>query len=542
MLLRLKILVLLQISNKYKLKKIETNGRLMARIGLAVLLIIILSGVYYALGLILTNIIGLGREVEIFTFVLVLIQLFSIIACVMGLLDNLYVAKDNMILLAYPTNPNEVFISKLIVYYIYDLIKSFFFFLPLFIGFGLVFGLFSLLYILVSLLALVLLPLFPVLIAALLTMPLLYIKKLFQRFAALRLGFIGILLIALFVFIRYLMGFLPVPLRILAMYDIFIDLLKSIIAKVNGIALFYNNIGMLFYRIQPGINALIILVVLCGLILAVITISRPLYFKMASKSSEHANLKAHKGKNTAHRNLFMTFFKKEQILALRNFGEFINNYSFMVALPYVFYIMMSIFVSVDRNELGNILTVVFSLTITLLMASASNTASAMAITSEGSEFGLLKTAPGRTDKMAWAKIIFNLGFSTILIVVSYLLFIYFNPRADQTPSLMIMMIASILINIGLIFWSFQIDLLNPRLSEYASSGALAHQKNHADSIKIGFGWTILLSAIFSFFLLDKSTSITLNYTKILAISGLFFMVRLFLFSKYLKAYFKEIEF
>lgn len=541
MFLRLKILVLLQISNKYQLKKIQKNGRLVGRIGLAVLFLTAMSGVCVALGIVLTKIIGIGQEVSIFTFIIVLVQAFSILSNVIGLMDNLYLAKDNTILLSYPANHNEVFLSKLIVYYIYDFIKSFFFFLPLLIGFGIVFQRMSFSYVIATLIFVVILPLFPVLMAALLTMPLIFIKKLLQRIRFVKSILVVAALIGLFLLIQQLLAALPTPLRILAMYDLFIEGFKNIMLQVANYSLFYNHIGAIFYQQNIWLNYAYVGGVLIGLLLAVFFISRPLYFKMASKSSEHATLQKHASKNKAHRNLFVTFFKKEQILAVRNFGSFLNDYAFMVATPYVFYIMMSIFASVDRNQLGNTLMIVFSLSITLMMATASNTASAAAITSEGDEFTLLKTAPGETHNMAWAKILFNVVFSTIMIIASYLLFIHLNQRIQDTTSLYVMMGASILINIGLVFWSFQIDMLNPSLSEYASTGALAHQKNASQSIKIGFGWTLLLSFVFILFFFDKQTPINFIYLKIIGLSFTFFAVRFFLFSKYLKAYFKKIE-
>ena len=98
----------------------------------------------------------------------------------------------------------------------------------------------------------------------------------------------------------------------------------------------------------------------------------------------------------------------------------------MFATPYVVFIMASIFSAVERNELGHTMTIVFTAFIVLIMASASNTSSALAITKEGSEFVLLKTAPANTTNMAWAKIFFNIIFSSIMIVVSFLVIIFIS--------------------------------------------------------------------------------------------------------------------
>lgn len=535
-------MALLQISNKYKFKKPENVKRLLAKIALRIFGLIIITALCAGLTMLLTEIIGIPKDANLLTCIIVLMQVFSIVACLGGLMDNLYTSRDNQILLSYPAQPIEVFLSKLIVYYIYELIKSIYFFLPFFLGFGIILKLISPLYILASVLMTVLLPLFPVLIASLLSIPFLYLKRLLRIHSLIK-GVLGLgMMVGIFLLLDFLLGFLPVPLRILAMYDVFIAKLKEFILFVNDYALYYKAISAIFFNVNALWGYLLTLGILIFLALLVTFILRPFYFRMASRSSEHANLKAHPGRNVVHQNTFVTFLKKEWLLATRAFGDFVNNYSFIIALPYVLYIMLTIFASVDRNNLGDTLLATFSLAITLLMATASNTASAMAITSEGQEFTLLKTAPGKTSNLAWAKILFNLVFSTVIIIFSYLLFIFMTDRRIDVPALLLMMFASILINSGLIFWSFQIDLLNPKLSEYASTGTVAHGNNYSTSILIGFCWTLFFTLVFTLFFLDKSTTDAVRNIKILGMALGFFVARFYLFSKYLKAFFKEIEF
>ncbi|MFA6738882.1 MAG: hypothetical protein WCS53_00765 [Bacilli bacterium] len=539
---RIKVLALLQISNKYKIKRFDYSKRfrIIARAFLYLLMLVVLTVVFAGFTLVLIDIIGLPRNSSILTFVIVVMQAFGIVSCLVGLNKNLYTSKDNPILLAYPARPIEVYISKLLVYYIYELIKSISFFIPFFFGFGIYMGIFTALYAINTILMALILPVFPVLIGALVTIPLLFIKRIFQANAWLK-GLFGIAgLVVLFIGLRYALSFLPVPLRILAMYDVFVDGLKAVIATTNQIATFYNVIGYMFFGQQIVQGYAILTGAVITLLLLIIFISRPYYLKMASRSSEHANLKKHKGENIVHTNTFFTFIRKEWLLTIRNPAEFISNYSFMIATPYVLFTMMTIFASVDRDKLGNIMLITFSLLITLLMATASNTASATAVTAEGQEFSLLKTAPGKVSNMAWAKIIFNLAFSTIMIILSYVLVILFCDRIDFVQPLLIMMGAAVLINGGLIFWSFQLDLLNPQLSEYAVSGASAHAKNFSKSITLGFLSSVLFTVLFMLFFLENTTDEIRNI-KILALVLVFFATRFYFFVLNMRAYFKEIE-
>jgi hypothetical protein len=267
----------------------------------------------------------------------------------------------------------------------------------------------------------------------------------------------------------------------------------------------------------------------------------PLYFSLASKSNEQANEKKRRGGNVAHKNTFFTFVKKEWLLSIRNLSEFINNYSFMFATPYVLYIMVSIFTAIDRNELGHSMTIAFSGFIVLILASASNTSSALAITQEGSEFVLLKTAPADTSNMAWAKIFFNLIFSTVMIVISFIILILFCDRIKNPNVYWLMMLAVIFINAGLILWSFQIDIVNPHLRECASNNNSSTVNNAAESIKIGLIITVFFTVLAVLFLMDGDNFLW-QWFRIIGIAFVFLAARFYMFRGYLKNVFPDIEY
>ena len=225
----------------------------------------------------------------------------------------------------------------------------------------------------------------------------------------------------------------------------------------------------------------------------------------------------------------------------------------MFATPYVLFIMMGIFTSINLNEYGVYLTVAFSGFVTLLMCCASNTDSALAITKEGSEFVLLKTVPANCVHMAWAKIFFNLIYSSVMIIISFVLVIVFCPMFDKTSTgypwpwlidndwLWAMMVAVLFVNSGMIFWSFQIDIMNPRLREYATSGDTSHMSNGGKSVVIGLIVAVAFTAL-CLFLLRDTNNMLLNWGIFIGISALFMGVRLYMFTSYLNNVFPYIEY
>lgn len=554
---RLKLLTLLQLSDRLKVKKIENSKQVAARIAIGALLVAVLTGIMCLLLFAICDVMVVPKNEDIVVFFISIFQVLSVIACTNGLLKTLYTGKDNAILLSYPARHVEVFISKLLVYYISEFVKSIFMLLPLFLSVGIMFNNFTFIYIISSIFMIVVLPLFPVLIGALITIPLMYFNRLLLKVPFLKtLGAIG-LLVLLFYIIVWIVELIPVPFRLVALYGEFMDKFVVFLKSFNEYALYYNSIGLMMFGKDAFINFLIVLGVLVGLIVLIVLISMPLYFSLASKSSEQANTKKHRGGNITHKNTFFTFVKKEWLLSTRNFSDFINNYSFLIALPYVAYLATSIMLAIYRNELGNFLTVGVLGCIPLILASASNTSSAMAITQEGSEFVLLKTVPANTMNMCWAKIFFNMIFSTAMIVISFVVVQIFCTRFCDRPDIpeymknVIVMIPAkdlwltclcvVIINVGLILWSFQLDINNPNLREYASNGDSSNNKNISQSIKIGLIVTLIFTVLLVLFLWGEGNGM-FTWAKIIGICVAFLALRFYFFRNYLKYVFPRIEY
>ncbi len=537
---RLRILTLLQLSDRLNLKKYKNSTKLATSITIGLVGLIVFTLLYCGILFVLCDLIMIPKNQTILTFVVFVIQILSIIACTHGLNKTLYYGKDNMILLSYPADHHEVFLSKLLVYYVYEFIKNFFFMLPLLISIGIMFKIFSVHYAIATILFLIFLPMFPVLIGAILTLPLVLIKRLLKKIPLIReIGVVGLLVLVFLLLIK-IMDTIPVPLRIVALYNQFITNFTNFIVNVNKYSLFYNNIGEILFSENLLINYLIVFGVLIGLLVIVVLSSMPLYFKLASKSQEQANVKKHKNVNKAYSNTFRTFFRKEWILTKRNIGDFINNYIFMFATPFVVFVMTSIITAIDRNELGFSLTTASIGLVTLMMASASNTSSALAITQEGSEFVLLKTAPADSTNMAWAKIFFNLTFSTIMIVLSFVVVTIFCDRLTDLGTVWCLCGGTILVNASLILWSFELDIKNPSLREYASSNDATAIKNVSTSIRIGLVMSFVYAVIVVLGLYLWGGLIA--KLLILGFPVLLLGVRFFFFWNYLKYVFPRIEY
>lgn len=538
---KLKILSLMQLSEKMKFKRDATANQKLGVVGKLVAAMGIAYGIFTLLFFLIFKVLFFSASVNLFIFVLFLMQIISIISNTVTMSSTLYTSKDNQLLMTYPVKHLHVYISKVVVSYIIELRKSLIFTFPIFMAYAtIVTNVLTPNFVISGIFYSVILPIFPVLIGAILSIPLMYFKKLLNSQTIIK----GLLTLALFIgllFLTYfLVSLLPDNLRIVALYNSFLTKLDAFLENVNSFAGYTLFIGRAMYGIDPWLNDLIAIGILIGVAVVSILISLPLFYKLASSATENSVQKVHNSKNTYHSSTFLTFMRKELILSIRNASDFISDYFFLFIMPFVLVLMASIYLRIDTNPLGDAMTYGFIGLIALIMLSASNTSSATAISSEGTEFVLLKTSPGKSRNIVWAKLLINYIISLTMTTISWIfLSIVTKSRVDMFQ-LWIVYIFIVIIEFGLILWSIQLDILHPKLKEYANSQNRSDVKNFSSSILIGLVVSLILSIIMIvIFLMNLPVWIIL--VLLLALALIFVGIRLYLLINYIYAFFNDIE-
>ena len=172
---RIKILTAMQLKNR-KNRKARTKSSTSISIIIQVAVCLLMTVALYFVLNYLNNLAILPIDTNFFLLMLFITQAISIIACVFGLTNVLYMEKDNTVIFSLPARPAEIFISKLAVFYITEFKKNLFFLIPFFIAFGIALKLSFTFYIFVVFM-IVLLPFIPVFMGAIFSLPLMYIKK-----------------------------------------------------------------------------------------------------------------------------------------------------------------------------------------------------------------------------------------------------------------------------------------------------------------------------------------------------------------------------
>ena len=552
----------MQFSEKSGALHRSTKSFKLGLFGKAFLLMVIALAAFLLLFYLMFNVVFFRATPELFIFLVFILQVLSIIACTVSLSRDLYMSKDNMILMSYPVKHIEIFISKLIVAYLVELKKSFTMTLPLFIAFGVIANSFmSVNYVLGAIFYTLLLPLIPVLIGSLLSIPFVYLGRAIRKAGWVKGLFTLIIFAGLIVLCILYTNWLNEigEIRLLALWNRFQKGFTAFLGTVNRFALYNNFVGYSMLgssALDIFLNYLFFILVLIGLIAIIIVTALPTYYHLSSLANEKSSSKAHKGKNKAHKSTFFTFFRKEVTLAVRNLSNFASDYIFLFIMPIVLILLTTTFAHINRNSLGYSLTYGFIALITLILLAASNTASATAISSEGNEFVLLKTAPGDTKNIIWSKLLLNFFIAFIATLISYILLTVFLQKEVESGRINIGIVwaifaLAVFIESGELLTAIQYDILNPRLREYANSENKNEIKNSGRSVLNGIVMAIVGTAIIFLSVLiiipslidgfGETNAILITIGGISLFGIIYLLVKFYFLVQYRNAYFEEIE-
>ena len=185
----LQALVMMQLKDKLDFDFLSSKRTLISKIVFTLLKFIIVTAA--AMGVFkISLMIGLFSlssslvPTYVMVFVFGLIFLLSTLSATVGLMHSLYFADDNKVLITFPVNTNLLFLSKLIVFYVFELLRSYMFTVPIFIGFGIA-NRMPFFYYVWILFAFLFVSALPVMIGALLSIPAMYIYRFFKKVPAL---------------------------------------------------------------------------------------------------------------------------------------------------------------------------------------------------------------------------------------------------------------------------------------------------------------------------------------------------------------------
>ena len=133
---QIKTLVLMQLKDKLDFNWLKSNKNRIHTVMTSIIKFAVLTLIYtiilYAASLL--KLIYDSDMPKIMTLVITVLMIMQLISCTIGLTKSLYYSEDNRVLITLPVTNNKIFISKLLVFFFYELKRSFSFTIPIILG------------------------------------------------------------------------------------------------------------------------------------------------------------------------------------------------------------------------------------------------------------------------------------------------------------------------------------------------------------------------------------------------------------------------
>ena len=548
----LSVLVKMQLKEKlnFKAQNFKSKSAMFHGI-LSALKFLVITALCYAL-LFLCNLIGLfsllgkmpASVIAIVFFVMIILQTIS---AGWSLTKNLYFSQDNPILLVLPCGNTKIYISKLIVFYLFELMRNMSFMVPLFTAYGLISGL-SILYYPWMLFCFIFISMFPVLIGVILSMPLMWFYNFFRQYK--RVQFVCITTLVTLVVFALTRGINLIPENInisgaewanffnkvqglletfKTNYSVIYKLVKMVTGDYEGLKyVFFNGSNFIAF-----IQMIIILTIVFAI--GYLTV-RPLFYVMASKPLEHTKKNNKKQKENIPNNKIVSIIKTETLLNLRDSSKVFNNIVLMISMPILIFLLNKILGAMDTKLLGNVMAVAFNILIMLLISLSSNYAAASAFSRDGKSSYLIKVQPSQCQTLLLSKLMFN----AVFMVVSFIATGTVLARSNilETGSAIILVIGCMMIYFAHLCYSAELDVMHQKVELYSTTNENINP-NETKSTIVAFFISFLVFGIMLLLLIENSNTIT--YVKMLVIGLIAFIMRFYLLLTNIKLYYKENE-
>ncbi len=464
----------------------------------------------------------------------------NLLTCMVGLSKTLYFSKDNQILITYPVNANALFLSKMLVYYIYEVKKNFSFIIPVFFAYGLISSM-PFLYFLWFPLMITIFTLVPILLGALLSFPIYFILRFFQRFPIVKVVLTLILVAGIVTAVVFAINAIPEDINLIRSWGVISQAIRNFLS-------FFADKFFVFYAITiflcgrfEGINHIlfteyswIVLLIMLGTILVLVglnyLISRPLYLKMSVKQFEFSIIKPKVHQNLV-RKKFWSSCVNETKKTLRDTNILSTTLATLIITPICILLLNSIYSAINTRLMGDYLAISFNVLIILLFTLAHNINVSNIYSKDGGAMMQNKLKPMSPTKVLTPYLVYNLVTTTLILVASVSVFLVNTDLA---------VLDSILLFFTLLFLSYihiicsaEIDFLHPRdLKSQANIN-----QNEVKSSILTFAISLIFFGVLFFFLLDGLNGV---YLKLFCVVTLVLILRCWLFHYKARVLFKEI--
>ncbi len=544
---KLRPLVAMQLKDKLDFSFMQSKRSFIIKVVLGIIKFALVTAIFFALFFV-CNLLSIFRPTGIIpdtvvNVIFVVIQLLSLITCTAGLVNVLYMTADNKVLLTLPASSTTVYISKLFVYYIFELKRNLTFTLPVFLAYGIINGAVWYYYPW-AILCFVPVSLLPVALGAVLSIPALMIMTFVKNFKWLQISLIVLVSGAITYGIVRLIGKIPENINIMGQWGtIFWGIQNFLTDFSNFFKPFYYLTKMIVggtLRIGSKLFALDTLIIfgifVAGLSLILglsFLVAKPLFIKMASRQFEFEKAIVPPKKNKLHKKHLAPYFESV-VMNLRS-TRFLINTLIQLALPAIAILLLNkIYAAMNTNYAGQLMTKTFNFLVMLIILVSFNNEYATVFSREASARNLLKVRPIKPIHILFGRLFIRI----VAIVLSVIALIAAFLAVSDSSALEIILMGVITAAIAFshLLWCAELDVMHSYADQYATVGLQFDSPNERNATLIGFFMSALLTFLY-YFLSDRGTVRSL--VVLLILSLLFTVYRTYSFITRTELYFVE---
>lgn len=559
-------LVKMQLKEKLNFKRLEVEGvnpfQVLVSIVAAVLKFAVVTAVF-AVILLLINYLGVFSAVQrtptsLMSIVFGVMLIASVVSCTAGLTKSLYFSNDNSILLTLPCKPFQVLLSKLIIFFAFELKRSFSFMLPLFVAFYIIHG-YPVLAYLWLIICFVFISMFTVALGLVLSIPAMWISNFFRLNRYLQIGSlvatVGAAIFAMF----YAVSLIPKNLDLLSRWAIITRSIQAALQSFTVSFRFYYDLTLVFlgevYDVvkvafpvgETALRFLIILGMTAGLLALGFFIVLPLFYKMASTPFEYLKKTVKPRKNRVHKKKLTTFFT-EVIIAVKNPARMFSNFGILISIPLLTFLLNRLFFAMNTNEMGDSMVVAFNVLIIMLVVLNANTSAASIYSRDGRAAYLIKTQPTEAKILLFSKLLPDAIFCVLSLIATTVILII-------SSGIGLINILFLMLSIGFIYFAHlmycaELDIMNPQYEIYATVGASDSNPNETKATLSAFIISFITAGATMLLLMDKSDAIAnIPFTDTLVLDSIYLKLffvglavmlqRIYMYFSKIKLYYKE---
>lgn len=537
----------MQLKDKLDLSFVKNKRSLIIKTVTTILKLVAIVAVFFALFYVcvLFSVFSFARVLPdtVLNIVFTLIQIMAIVTCTVGLSNALYLSKDNQVLLTLPVGNTQVFVSKLILFYIFELKRNVSLTLPMFIAYGIVNN--AVWYYYLWLIpCFMIISLIPVVIGAVLSIPALYVGAVVRRFKWLQYLFLIALSAAVVYAVVALISQIPENINILGQWG-------SISVKIQQFLVSFKNIFLPFYwlcllaiggtlRIASRLFWIDTLAYLGGAIGVIalffglaFVLARPLFFKMASKQFEFEKKKTSARKNKVLPKWFSPVLESIQ-MEFRSSKHVLLVVAELTVPVVVVMFLNKIYAAMNTSFTGLVMTQVFNMLVILVTVLAFNSPYASVYSKEAGARNILKTRPVNPLLTLISRIFIRAITVTLSVVAAI---VVLSTLSDNSSKFNVsMFFVALFLGWAHLLWCAEMDIMHSQADQYQTVGVDFDNPNERNATLAGMVVVVLVVAMFY---LMSDVGVSSSAAKLAVASALFFAARVFLYVQRVKLYFVE---